>query len=168
MPCELGGGIRDEACIRELLNLGLRQLVIGTLAVRQPDWFRRMCRTFPGRLVLGIDAREGRVATDGWLTTSDVAAVELAAWFTGEAIAAVNYTDIAADGMMTGPNVAAMAAMQTAVAWPVVASGGVTTLADVARLAAVPMAGCIIGRALYEGTLTLPEALAAATAARCP
>jgi phosphoribosylformimino-5-aminoimidazole carboxamide ribotide isomerase len=162
VPCELGGGIRSEDCIRQLLDLGLQRLVIGTLALRQPDWFRQMCRQFPGRLVLGIDARDGRVATDGWLTTSDVAALDLVGWFVGEAIAAINYTDIAADGMMAGPSVAAMAAMQAAVEWPVVASGGVTTRADVERLAAVPMAGCIIGRALYERTLTLPEALAAA------
>ena len=164
VPCELGGGIRDEESIRTLLDLGLRRLVIGTLALRQPDWFRRMCRTYPDRLVLGIDARDGRVATEGWLTTSDVAAVELADSFAGEPIAALIYTDIAADGMMAGPNLSAMEAMQAAVAWPVVASGGVTTREDVARLAAVPMAGCIIGRALYEGTLTLPAAIAAAEA----
>lgn len=162
VPCELGGGIRNEESIRALLELGLRRLVIGTLALREPDWFRRMCRTYPEQLVLGIDARGGRVATEGWLTTSDVAAVELAGWFAGEPIAALVYTDIAADGMMAGPNVSALAAMQAAVRWPVVASGGVTTKEDVARLAAVPMAGCIIGRALYEGTLTLPEALVAA------
>jgi phosphoribosylformimino-5-aminoimidazole carboxamide ribotide isomerase len=162
VPCELGGGIRSEDTIRKLLDLGLHRLVIGTLALRQPDWFRQMCRKFPGRLVLGIDAREGRVATDGWLTTSNVSATELAGWFAGESIAAINYTDIATDGMMIGPNVEAMAAMQAAVEWPVIASGGVTKQADVAKLAAVPMAGCIIGRALYEGTLTLPEALAAA------
>ncbi len=159
VPCELGGGIRNEESIRTLLDLGLQRLVIGTLALREPDWFRRMCRTFPERLVLGIDARDGRVATEGWLNTSDVAAVELAGWFAGEPIVALVYTDIASDGMMTGPNVSAMADMQAAVGWPVVASGGVTTKEDVARLAAVPMAGCIIGRALYEGTLTLPEAL---------
>jgi phosphoribosylformimino-5-aminoimidazole carboxamide ribotide isomerase len=162
VPCELGGGIRSEESIRQLLDLGLQRLVVGTLALRQPDWFRQVCRKFPGRLVLGIDAREGRVATDGWLATSDVAATELVGWFAGESIAAVNYTDIATDGMMTGPNVEAMAAMQAAVEWPVIASGGVTTREDVARLAAVPMAGCIIGRAFYEGTLTLPDALAAA------
>jgi phosphoribosylformimino-5-aminoimidazole carboxamide ribotide isomerase len=162
VPCELGGGIRNEESIRTLLDLGLRRLVIGTLALREPDWFRRMCRTYPERLVLGIDARNGRVATEGWLSTSDVAAVELAGWFAGEAIAALVYTDIATDGMMSGPNVSAMADMQAAVGWPVVASGGVTTKEDVARLAAVPMGGCIIGRALYEGTLTLPEALVAA------
>jgi len=121
-----------------------------------------MCRQFPDRLALGIDARGGRVAAEGWLATSDVSAVELAGWFVGEPLAALIYTDIAADGMMSGPNVAEMASMRSAVAWPVVASGGVTTREDVARLAAVPMAGCIIGRALYEGTLTLSEALAAA------
>ncbi len=162
VPCELGGGIRDEATIRELLELGLARLVIGTLAIRKPDWFRQMCRKFPGRLVLGIDARDGRVATDGWLETSDFAATDLAAQFAEEPIAAIVYTDIATDGMMAGANVAAMAEMQAAVDVPVVASGGVTTADDVARLAAVPMAGCIIGRALYEGSLTLPDAIAAA------
>jgi phosphoribosylformimino-5-aminoimidazole carboxamide ribotide isomerase len=162
VPCELGGGIRSEESIRGLLDLGLRRVVIGTLALRQPDWFRLMCRKFPGRLVLGIDARGGRVATEGWLETSDVAATELARRFAGEPLAALVYTDIATDGMLTGPNVAEMATMRAAVEWPVVASGGVTTAEDVARLAAVPMAGCIIGRALYERTLTLSEALKAA------
>jgi phosphoribosylformimino-5-aminoimidazole carboxamide ribotide isomerase len=161
VPCELGGGIRTEETIRRGLELGLARLVIGTLALKQPEWFRQMCRTFPGKLVLGIDARGGKVATDGWLEISAVAAVELARQFAGEPIAAIIYTDIATDGMLTGPNVAAMAEMQAAVEVPVVASGGVTTRDDVARLAAVPMAGCIVGRALYEGTLTLPDALAA-------
>ena len=162
LSCELGGGIRDEQTIRELLDLGLCRLVIGTLAIRQPDWFRSMCRQFPQRLVLGIDARDGKVATHGWLQTSDMAATELARQFSSEPLAAIIYTDIATDGMMAGPNVAAMAEMQAAVDLPVVASGGVTTRDDVARLAAVRMAGCIIGRALYEGTITLPDALAAA------
>jgi phosphoribosylformimino-5-aminoimidazole carboxamide ribotide isomerase len=162
VPCELGGGIRDEATIRRLLELGLTRLVIGTLALKQPDWFRQMCRAFPGRLVLGIDARDGLVATEGWLETSRTSAVALARQFAGEPIAAVVYTDIATDGMLTGPNVVEMTAMQRAVEWPVVASGGVTTKEDVARLAAADLAGCIIGRALYERTITLVEALAAA------
>jgi len=162
VPCELGGGIRDEETIRELLDLGLARLVIGSLAVRQPEWFRKLCRQFPGKLVLGIDANDGKVATDGWEQTSDTEAVELARQFSGEPIAAINYTDIATDGMLTGPNVAAMAEMRSAVEVPVVASGGVTTAEDVARLAEAGMAGCIIGRALYEGTLTLPDAVAAA------
>jgi len=162
VPCELGGGIRDEATIRELLDMGLARLVVGTLAVKQPDWFRRMCRRFAGRLVLGIDARDGRVATDGWLETSPTEALAVARQFADEPLAAINYTDIATDGMLSGPNVAAMAQMQRAVDVPVVASGGVSTAEDVARLAEIPMAGCIIGRALYEGGLSLPEALAAA------
>lgn len=162
IPCELGGGVRSEATIRELLDLGLGRLVIGTLALQQPDWFRRMCRQFPDRLVLGIDARNGRVATGGWLETSEVGAIELARQFVGEPIAALIYTDISTDGMMAGPNAAAMAQMQAAIDLPVIASGGVTTREDVVRLAGVPMAGCIIGRALYEGTLALPDALSAA------
>ncbi len=162
VPCELGGGIRSEATICELLAAGLARLVVGTLALREPDWFRRMCRLFPGRLVLGIDARDGLVATDGWLSTSQTPAVELAKQFSGEPIAAVVYTDIATDGMLTGPNVEAMRQMKQAVEWPVVASGGVSSAGDVARLAEAGMDGCIIGRALYEGTLDLPAALAAA------
>ncbi len=162
LSCELGGGIRNEQTIRELFSLGLSRLVIGTLAIRQPEWFRSVCRQFPHRLVLGIDARDGKVATDGWLQTSRLAATELARQFSNEPIAAIVYTDIATDGMLAGPNVAAMAEMQAAVDLPVVASGGVTTKEDVACLAEAGMAGCIIGRALYEGTITLPDALAAA------
>jgi len=162
VPCELGGGIRSEETIGELLDLGLERLVVGTLAVQRPDWFRQMCRRFPGRMVLGIDARDGQVATEGWLETSGTDAIELAGQFANEPIAALVYTDIATDGMLSGPNVPAMARMQAAVDLPVVASGGVTTKNDIARLAAVPMAGCIIGRALYEARLTLPDALAAA------
>ena len=162
LVCELGGGIRSEQTIRELLDLGLCRLVIGTLAIRQPEWFRTVCRQFPQRLALGIDARDGKVATHGWLQTTDMAATELARQFSNEPLAAVIYTDIATDGMLAGPNVAAMAEMQAAIDLPVVASGGVTTREDVARLAAAGMAGCIIGRALYEETITLPDALSAA------
>ena len=159
VPCELGGGIRYEETIRGLLNAGLARLVVGTQAIRQADWFRRMCQRFPGKLVLGIDARDGRVATHGWLETSDMEATQLARQFAEEPIAAIVYTDIATDGMMAGPNVLAMAAMKQAVDCPVVASGGVTTVDDVARLSAVGMDGCIIGRALYEGRIALGEAI---------
>ncbi len=162
VPCELGGGVRSDYAIQELLKIGLKRIIIGTLALKEPDWFRRMCKKFPQRLVLGIDARDGFVAAEGWLETSKMPAIGLARQFSGEPIAAIIYTDIAADGMLTGPNVAAMAEMQAAVDLPVVASGGVTTKQDVARLAAAGMAGCIIGRALYEGTMTLPDALEAA------
>ncbi len=162
VPCELGGGIRDEQVIDEALDMGLSRLVIGTRALRDPDWFRRVADEYPGRLVLGIDARNGQVATDGWLETSSLPAVELARQFEDAPLAAIIYTDIAKDGMLEGPNVPAMREMRESVRLPVIASGGVTTTADVARLAAAGMAGCIIGRALYEEKLTLPEALKAA------
>jgi phosphoribosylformimino-5-aminoimidazole carboxamide ribotide isomerase len=162
IPCELGGGIRDASTIAELLDLGLQRLVIGTRALREPGWFREVCRQFPRRLVLGIDARDGRVASDGWLEASHVLAVDLARQMAREPIAAIIYTDIATDGMLAGPNLAATAEMQRAVDVPVIASGGVTTAADVADLARLKVAGCIIGRALYEGRLKLADALAAA------
>lgn len=166
IPCELGGGIRDRETIRQMLELGLTRLVIGTKALKDPVWFRSMCREFPGRLVIGIDARDGRAATDGWLSVSDVPAVPLAREISREPIAAIVYTDIARDGMMSGPNFEAMEQMQQAVDVPVVASGGVTTAEDVSELARRGLAGCIIGRTLYEGKLTLASALAAASATR--
>ena len=159
MHCEFGGGIRSGETIAELLGVGLRRLVIGTLALKQPEWFREMCEKFPGRLVLGIDARDGLVATDGWLEVSRTSAVELARQFDGLPIAALVYTDIATDGMMNGPNVAEMRRMCEAVSIPVVASGGVTTLDDVRQLRDAGLPAVIIGRALYEGTIRLPEAI---------
>ncbi len=162
VPAELGGGVRDEAAIRELLTLGLSRVVVGTKAIREPDWLREMCRLFPRQIVLGIDAKDGRVATDGWLEVSDVPATELARQFADQPLAAIVYTDIATDGMLAGPNVAAMRDMAAAVDLPVIASGGVTSIADVKQLADSGVAGCIIGRALYEGKLELADALAAA------
>ncbi len=163
IPCELGGGIRDEATIARLLDLGLSRVVIGTLALKQPEWFIEMCRRFPGQVVLGIDAREGHVATHGWLETSQVKATELAQRYSQEPLAAIIYTDIATDGMLSGPNLSAMDEMRRAVDVPVVASGGVATADDVANLAELGVAGCIIGRALYEGTLSMEDALARAS-----
>jgi phosphoribosylformimino-5-aminoimidazole carboxamide ribotide isomerase len=166
IECELGGGIRDEQSISELLDFGLNRLVIGTSALTAPDWFREVCRKFPGQLVLGIDARDGLAATDGWLTTSAVKATDLAAQFNDEPLAAIIYTDIATDGMMRGPNVAAMGEMQAAVKLPVIASGGVTSVGDIEKLAAAGVAGCIIGRALYEGTVSMRDAMQAADAVK--
>lgn len=162
IPCELGGGIRDEQTIELMLGLGLTRLVIGTKAVKDPAWFRRVCGRFPGKLAVGIDARDGLVASEGWLESSQIEATELARSLADQPIAAVIYTDIARDGMMSGPNFAAMAEMRRAVSIPVIASGGVTNADDVRRLAQAGMDGCIIGRALYEGSLTLDQALAAA------
>jgi phosphoribosylformimino-5-aminoimidazole carboxamide ribotide isomerase len=162
-PCsvELGGGVRDEQSIAELLDFGLDRLVVGTSAIKHTDWFEGIVERFPGKLVLGVDARDGLVATDGWLETSQTNAVELAKRFIGKPLAAIVYTDIATDGMMQGPNVAAMAEMQLAMGkLPVVASGGVTTLDDVKRLKDAGLAAAIIGRALYEGTIDLTKAIA--------
>ncbi|MCG8583658.1 MAG: 1-(5-phosphoribosyl)-5-[(5-phosphoribosylamino)methylideneamino]imidazole-4-carboxamide isomerase [Pirellulales bacterium] len=159
VPCQLGGGVRSEETVRQWLDHGVSRLVIGTKAVKEPDWFAAMCRAFPDRLVLGLDARDGMLATEGWLETSDQQAIAAAQHFASLPIAAIVYTDIARDGMMQGPNLEAMAAMQNAVDLPVIASGGVTVVDDVAKLAAVPMSGCIIGRALYEGTIELSEAI---------
>jgi phosphoribosylformimino-5-aminoimidazole carboxamide ribotide isomerase len=164
VPVELGGGVRDQATIAELLELGVSRVVIGTKAIRQPGWLRAMAVEFPQRIVLGIDARDGRVATDGWLETSELPATELARQFANQPLAAIVYTDIATDGMLAGPNLAAMSEMAKAVQLPVIASGGVTSTDDVRQLAACGVAGCIIGRALYEGQLSLADALLAAEA----
>lgn len=159
VPCQLGGGIRNREVIQALLDVGVARLVIGTRAVKDPQWFRQMCAEFPGRLVLGIDAREGWVATDGWTQTGEVPAVNLAKSFEDQPLAAIVYTDIARDGMLKGVNVTAMAQMQRAVRIPVIASGGVTTLDDIRALREAGLAGCILGRALYERRIALPEAL---------
>jgi phosphoribosylformimino-5-aminoimidazole carboxamide ribotide isomerase len=163
IPCELGGGIREEDTIQDLLDLGLHRLVIGTKAIKEPDWLRAMAERFPGRLAVGIDAKNGHVATDGWLEVSSVKATELVRDLETLPLAAIIYTDIAKDGMLEGPNFAEMAEMKQATKHPVIASGGVTVASDVRQLAALGLDGCIIGRSIYEGKLTIAEALAAAT-----
>lgn len=162
IPCELGGGIRNEKAICDLLDIGLQRLVIGTHALKEPEWFCEMCLQHPGKLVLGIDARNGMVATDGWLETSEVSAVDLALRFTDIPIAAVIFTDISTDGMMSGPNIKATRVLKSEVSFPVICSGGITTLQDVKDLYEAKIHGCIIGRALYEGTIDLMEANTAA------
>ncbi|MEX2112857.1 MAG: 1-(5-phosphoribosyl)-5-[(5-phosphoribosylamino)methylideneamino]imidazole-4-carboxamide isomerase, partial [Pirellulales bacterium] len=159
IPCELGGGVRDLATIQRLFDAGIARVVIGTLALKEPDWFRQMCRQFPQRIALGLDARKGAVATEGWLETSHTSALDLALRFADEPLAAIIYTDIDTDGMLSGPNFDGISKLQQAVNVPVVASGGVTTGEDVAQLAALGVTDCIIGRALYEETLTLADAL---------
>ena len=161
VPCQLGGGVRDEATIAAWLEAGLDRVIVGTQALKDPAWFRAMAGKYPGRLVLGLDARDGRVATAGWLDVSTVDATELAQGFDDLPLAAVVYTDIAKDGMLEGPNLAATAALATTLRAPVIASGGVATLDDLSRLAALPVSACIVGRALYDHRFTLPEALLA-------
>jgi phosphoribosylformimino-5-aminoimidazole carboxamide ribotide isomerase len=157
VPCQLGGGLRTPEHIAEALSWGVDRAVIGTRALEAPGWLERMCGEFPGKIVLGIDAKSGRVATQGWLEVSDLTALDLARRLVRLPLAALVYTDISRDGMLQGANVEAMAEMAGAVPLPVIASGGVTSLDDVRRLAAAGLAGCIIGRALYEGRLHLRE-----------
>lgn len=158
VPCQLGGGVRDEATIAAWLDAGLERVIVGTQALKDPAWFRDMIARYPGRLVLGLDARDGRVATEGWLDVSSVEAVSLAEQFQDQALAAVIYTDIACDGMLAGPNLAATETLALRIKTPVIASGGVGTLDDLERLSKLPIAGCIVGRALYDGRFSLREA----------
>ncbi len=159
VPCQLGGGLRQEEHIAAALDWGVARVILGTRALQDPTWCAAMCRKYPGKVALGIDARDGRVATEGWLQTSDRSAVDLARECADWPPAAIVYTDIGKDGMLVGPNVEATAELAQAVPVPVIASGGVTSLDDIARLARADLAGCIIGRALYEGRLDLAEAI---------
>lgn len=160
VPCQLGGGLRTENDIRDALALGVARVIVGTKALESPKWLAKMTQQFPGRIVLGIDAKDGKVATQGWLDVSEIGALDLAKRCAGPLLSAIIYTDISRDGMMQGANVQAMAEMAAAVPVPVIASGGVTTLDDVKRLQEAGLAGCIIGRALYEGQLNLREVVA--------
>jgi phosphoribosylformimino-5-aminoimidazole carboxamide ribotide isomerase len=164
VPVQLGGGIRTMAVAEAWLAEGVARIILGSAAVKDPAFARAACRAFPGRVALGIDARDGMVATEGWADVSDVRAVDLARRFEDAGAAAIITTDIARDGMLSGVNVAATAAMARAVAVPVIASGGVASAADLVALRAAKagIAGAILGRALYEGRLTPAEALAAA------
>ncbi len=158
---QLGGGVRTEATIQRLLALGLSRLVVGTAALKEPAWFGQMCERYKGHIVLGLDARDGKVATEGWLETSTTRAIDLVkriAEHTSDCVAVV-YTDIARDGMMSGPNFEQLTAMQQASPFPVIASGGVTTLADIDQLVKNQTPGAILGRTLYEGHIELRDAL---------
>jgi phosphoribosylformimino-5-aminoimidazole carboxamide ribotide isomerase len=160
VPCQLGGGLRNEEHLSAALDWGIRWAVLGTRALQDPAWVRTVAERYPDKIVLGVDARDGFVATDGWLEVSRVKAVDLAKQVRDSPLAAVVYTDIAKDGMMSGPNFAALAEMRAAVSLPVIASGGVCTLDHVRRLVESGTHGCIIGRALYEGSLNLADVLA--------
>ena len=158
---QLGGGVRNEETIDRLLKMGLSRLVVGTAALKDPAWFATMCDKYPGHLVLGLDALNGMVATEGWLENSKTSASELVnrvAQFTN-ACEAVVYTDISKDGMMAGPNFQSLAEIQAASPFPVICSGGVTTMQDLRDLLKQHTAGAIIGRSLYEGQIQLEEAL---------
>jgi phosphoribosylformimino-5-aminoimidazole carboxamide ribotide isomerase len=164
IPVQLGGGIRDMARIEAWLAAGVARVILGTAALREPALVRAACRRFPGRIVVGIDAREGKVAVEGWAETSSMAALELARAFEDAGAAAIVYTDIERDGALEGPNLAATVALARAITTPVIASGGVASLADLRALKAHEadgVAGVIAGRALYDGRLELAAALRA-------
>lgn len=167
-PVQLGGGIRTRARIEAWLEAGISRVILGTVALRDPDLVREAARALPGRIAVGIDARAGRVAVQGWAETSDMPAVDLARAFEDSGVAALIVTDIARDGTKTGVNTAFTREMADAVTIPVIASGGVASVADITALrtspGARPISGCILGRALYDGDLAAPEALAAAIA----
>jgi phosphoribosylformimino-5-aminoimidazole carboxamide ribotide isomerase len=163
LPVQLGGGIRDAAGIAHWLDHGVARVILGTVALRDPELVRRACRTHPGRIVVGIDARDGKVAVEGWAETSEMAALDLARRFEDAGAAAIVYTDIDRDGALGGANVAATAALAAALTTPVIASGGVGSLADLRELKAVEasgIAGVICGRALYDGRIAPRAALA--------
>jgi len=161
---QLGGGIRSMETAEAWLDAGVSRIILGSAAVKDPDFARAACRAFPGRVALGIDARDGMVATEGWAETSDVSATDLARRFEDSGAAAVIYTDIARDGMLTGVNVTATAALALAVRLPVIASGGVAGIEDITALreAGAGIEGAILGRALYDGRIEPKQALAAA------
>ncbi|MCG5234733.1 1-(5-phosphoribosyl)-5-[(5-phosphoribosylamino)methylideneamino]imidazole-4-carboxamide isomerase [Xanthobacter oligotrophicus] len=163
IPVQLGGGIRDLKTVEAWLEKGVTRVILGTAAVRDPDFVKQAAKAHPGRIVVGLDARDGRVAVEGWAETSDIAAVDIAKRFEDAGVTAIIYTDIARDGLLKGLNLDATVALSEAVNLPVIASGGLASLADIEALLtprAKKLQGAITGRALYDGRLDAREALA--------
>jgi phosphoribosylformimino-5-aminoimidazole carboxamide ribotide isomerase len=162
IPAQLGGGIRDRATIDAWLGKGVARVIIGTAAVRDPALVKEASRAHPGRIAVGLDARDGKVAVEGWVQTSELAALELARRFEDAGVAALVYTDVSRDGMLKGLNLDATIALAEKVSIPVIASGGLASLDDVRALLAPPakrLAGAVVGRALYDGRIDAAEAL---------
>ena len=161
LPIQIGGGIRNLETIEHYVNAGVSYVIIGTKAVKEPAFVAEACSAFPGKVIVGLDAKDGLVATDGWAEVSDVKATDLAKQFEADGVSAIVYTDIARDGMMQGVNVEATVTMAEASSIPVIASGGITNIDDIRALATVAekgICGAITGRAIYEGTLDVAEA----------
>ena len=162
LPVQLGGGMRDLRTIEVYLELGLRWVIIGTQAVKKPDFVTEACKLFPNNIIVGVDAKNGCVATEGWAKSSTVSAVEVVKRFSGEGVSSIVYTDIGRDGMLSGVNVEATASLAKETGCPVIASGGLNGLSDVEQLLAVEsdgIIGVITGRAIYEGSVDLAEAI---------
>lgn len=163
VPIQIGGGIRDMETIGMYAEIGVHRIILGTEAIRNPALVQEACRRYPGRIVVGIDARNGRVAIEGWTETTRIRAVDLARRFEDSGVTAINFTDIHRDGMQTGPNLDATRELAESITIPVVASGGVSTLRDIQNLLPLEpfgVVGVITGKALYAGTLDLKEAIA--------
>lgn len=168
IPVQVGGGIRDIETIKKYLDIGISKIVIGTEAIRNPELVRLACRSYPGCIVVGIDARKGKVAIEGWTETTDVMAVDLARQFEDYGVCAINFTDIHRDGMQTGPNIEETRQLAESVSIPIVASGGVSTIDDIRNLLPLSKSGVIgviTGKAIYSGTLNLKEAIQLAKSA---
>ena len=164
IPVQVGGGLRDRAGVSRLLDTGVQRAILGTVAVEKPELVTELCNEFPDRIVVGIDARNGKVATRGWLETSEVEATALAKQMAQEGAAAIIYTDIHRDGTLSGPNMAALRELAEAIDIPTIASGGVSSLTDLLSLLSLESAGVtgvIVGRAIYTGDLSLKEAVRA-------
>jgi phosphoribosylformimino-5-aminoimidazole carboxamide ribotide isomerase len=159
---EVGGGLRDEPAIKQLLDLGVERVIIGTKAVSDFEWFSQMVEKFSGKIVLGLDAHGAKIATEGWTKDTNRTLLDFAVKVAKLPIAAIIYTDISRDGMMTGPNIERTKALVDAVDVPIIASGGVTIVEDVKNLVKTGVDAAIIGRSLYEGTLRLADAINAA------
>jgi phosphoribosylformimino-5-aminoimidazole carboxamide ribotide isomerase len=162
LPVQLGGGIRNLGQIEGWLAKGIRRVILGTVALRDPALVREACRVFPGRIAVGIDARGGRVAVEGWAETSDLAAIELASRFADAGVSAIIFTDIDRDGVLKGLNIDSTLELAHAVSIPVIASGGLASMEDIHRLIKPDcriLEGAISGRALYDGRIDVPEAL---------
>jgi phosphoribosylformimino-5-aminoimidazole carboxamide ribotide isomerase len=164
IPIEIGGGLRDRTSVQQVFNLGVQWAILGTIAVEQPHLVQELCQEFPRQIIIGIDARNGRVATRGWLETSEVLATQLAVQMQELGAAAIIYTDIHRDGTLTGPNLEALRELAAAISIPIIASGGVSSITDLLSLLALEPQGVnavIVGRALYTGDILLQEALRA-------
>ncbi|CCH64534.1 Phosphoribosylformimino-5-aminoimidazole carboxamide ribotide isomerase [Richelia intracellularis HM01] len=164
IPVEVGGGLRSRNSVKELLNLGVQWVILGTIAVEQPQLVEELCQQFPGQIITGIDARDGKVATHGWLETSELLATQLAVKMQGYGAAGVIYTDIYRDGTLSGPNLGALREISEAIDIPVIASGGISSITDLLSLLTLEhqgVIGAIIGRALYNGNISLTKALRA-------
>ena len=164
VPIQVGGGLRDRSNVAQLLELGVQRVILGTVAVEQPQLVASLCQEFPGRIVVGIDARNGKVATRGWLETSELLAADLAQQMQQLGAAAIIYTDIHRDGTLSGPNLDALRELATSLSIPVIASGGVSSITDLLSLLALEplgVTGAIVGRALYTGDISLKQAIQA-------